>query len=100
MCEGVAGVNGVISPSSGGGGGGGATLTAGYPVQTPSQLATHALPPEHTSAVAPQFAGHLFTYLLTCLLARSRFAPILAAQVLVSAVANQPARGNRAVNRA
>ena len=58
-------MNGVISPSSGGGG---ATLTAGYPVQTPSQLATHALPPEHTSAVAPQFAGHLFTYLLACLL--------------------------------
>ena len=95
MCEGVAGVNGVISPSSGGGGG--ATLTAGYPVQTPSQLATHALPPEHTSAVAPQFAGHfLLTYLLAC----SRFAPILVAKVLVSAVANQPARGNRAVNRA
>jgi len=55
--EGVAGVNGVMAPSSG------ATLTAGYPT---THLATHPLP-EHTSSIAPQFAGNLrisstFTY--------------------------------------
>jgi len=51
----LAGVNGVMAPSSGGGP---ATLTAGYPVQPTTHLATHALPPaEHTSTIAPQFAG-------------------------------------------
>jgi len=51
--EGVAGVNGVVAPSSGG------TLTAGYPVQPTNHLATHPMP-EHTSALAPQFAGNFY----------------------------------------
>ena len=60
--EGVAGVNGVVAPSSGG------TLTAGYPVQPTTHLATHPMP-EHTSNIAPQFAGNLFvSYILQKLL--------------------------------
>jgi len=51
---GVAGMNGVMAPSSGG------ALTAGYPVQPNSHLTTHQLP-EHTSNIAPQFAGKLST---------------------------------------
>jgi len=50
-------MNGVMAPSSGGVP---ATLTAGYPVQPTSHLATHSLPPEHTSTIAPQFAGIQF----------------------------------------
>ena len=52
-CEGVAGVNGVMAATSGG------SLTGGYPVQQTTHLATHPLP-EHTSNMAPQFAGNLF----------------------------------------
>ena len=59
LCNGVgvAGVNGVVAPSSGG------TLTAGYPVQPTTHLATHQLP-EHTSSIAPQFAGDFLRFVL------------------------------------
>jgi len=57
--EGVAGMNGVVAPSSGG------TLNAGYSVQPTTHLTTHPLP-EHTTNIAPQFAGHFYSVLAVC----------------------------------
>ena len=66
--EGVAGVNGIAAPSSGG------SLTAGYPVQPTTHLATHPMN-DHAPNIAPQFAGNFYILFLFCIIFRGVYAP-------------------------